>query len=75
MLHQKIAIALNWPIEKVTTLSFHSLRELVRPIDKELADRITAQIQSGAHIIGKPKMSWLFEGGSNSDLKERNLKG
>lgn len=49
-LHQRIADALGWTLEQTQSLSFHTLRELVRPVSAKLADEITQAIRSGAYV-------------------------
>jgi len=49
-LHEQIAKALGWPLKDVRSMSLHSLRDLVRPVDRALADDISAMIRSGKHI-------------------------
>jgi hypothetical protein len=46
-LHARIATALRWPMRDVQSMSLHSLRELVRPVSRKLADEIADAIQSG----------------------------
>ena len=53
-LHDRIAKALNWPVTDVQTLSFQSLRELVKSTHPKLAHEITQEIRSGRYIVGEP---------------------
>jgi hypothetical protein len=41
---ERIAQALNWPLHDVESLSLPSLRELVRPVDRYLAEEISESI-------------------------------
>jgi hypothetical protein len=52
-LHARIADALGWSESEVHSHSLQGLRELVRPIDAELAQEITDRIVSGDGIRGK----------------------
>lgn len=51
-LHERIAKALGWEVEEVRTMSFQTLRELVRPVSDKLAHEITQEIESGRYIKG-----------------------
>ena len=53
-LHDRIAKTLGWSTRDVQSLSMQSLRDLVRPIDPDLAREMDLVIQSGAYIIGEP---------------------
>lgn len=53
-LHDRIASALGWTPAEARSLSMHSLRDLVRPVNPELAQEISHVIQSGAYIVGAP---------------------
>jgi ElaB/YqjD/DUF883 family membrane-anchored ribosome-binding protein/DNA-directed RNA polymerase subunit RPC12/RpoP len=50
-LHDRIAKALKWSMKDVQSMSLASLRELVRPVDKKLADEISTVIQKGGHLF------------------------
>jgi len=56
-LHERIAIALGWTLTETHGFSLRSLRDLVRPVDAELALEITQQIETLARwahrIAGK----------------------
>ena len=43
-LHERIAQALNWPLRDVESMSLPSLHELVRPVDRRLAEEISESI-------------------------------
>lgn len=43
-LHERIAKALGWPLRDVESMSLPSLRELVRPVDRYLAEEISESI-------------------------------
>jgi hypothetical protein len=49
-LHERIAKALDWPLADVQSMSLAALRELVRPVDKKLADEISAALSGGSHL-------------------------
>ena len=53
-LHDRIAKALGWSTKDVQSLSMQSLRDLVRPVDPNLARELDYVIQSGAYIRGIP---------------------
>jgi hypothetical protein len=53
-LHDRIAKALGWSTRDVQSLSMQSLRDLVRPVDADLAREMDYVIQSGAYIVGAP---------------------
>lgn len=50
-LHDRIAKALGWPLSDVRSMSLHSLRDLVRPVDPALASDISRVIASGGYIL------------------------
>lgn len=54
-LHDRVAKALGWSTEDVQSVSMHSLRDLVRPIDPDLARELGYAIQSGAYIRGETR--------------------
>ena len=57
-LHDRIAKTLGWSTRDVQSMSMQSLRELVRPVDPDLAREMDYVIQSGAYVRGsavKPK--------------------
>lgn len=51
-MHEKIAKALGWTVSETQTFSLPTLRDLVRPVDPELAQEISNVIQRGSHIVG-----------------------
>jgi hypothetical protein len=53
-LHDRAARALGWSPADARSVSMHSLRDLVRPVDPELAQEISVAIQSGAYVRGEP---------------------
>jgi hypothetical protein len=53
-LHDRIARTLGWSPADVRSLSMQSLRELVRPVDPDLARELDLVIQSGGYIRGEP---------------------
>lgn len=53
-LHERIATALGWSTRDVQSLSMQSLRDLVRPVDPDLARELDYVIQSGAYVRGTP---------------------
>ena len=53
-LHDRIAHALGWTPAEARSLSMQSLRDLVRPVNPDLAQEISHVIQSGAYIVGAP---------------------
>ena len=52
-LHDRVAKVLGWSTKDVQSVSMHSLRDLVRPVDPDLARELSYAIQSGAYIRGK----------------------
>jgi hypothetical protein len=53
-LHTRIAHALGWSLSEVRSMSFQSLRELVRVEHPKLAAELTEQIRTGQYIVGEP---------------------
>jgi hypothetical protein len=51
-LHDKIAKVLGWTVADTKSMSLASLRELVRPVDLNLANELSDVIQNGGHIKG-----------------------
>jgi hypothetical protein len=51
-MHERAAKALGWSVADTHSMSLHSLRELVRPVNPELAGEMTRAIQSGSYIRG-----------------------
>jgi len=49
-LHPRIAQALGWPLSDTLTMSLLTLRELVRPVDRDLAADITRHLADDAHV-------------------------
>lgn len=56
-LHDRIAKALGWSGRDVQSLSMQSLRDLVLPVDPNLAQELNYAIQSGAYVRGTPTKS------------------
>lgn len=54
-LHERIAKALGWSTSDVRSFSMQSLRDLVRPVDPNLAREMDYVIQSGAYVRGEPQ--------------------
>jgi hypothetical protein len=52
-LHDRIAEALNWNIEETWGFSLAAMRDLVRPVDPELAQDITLAIEGIGHVARK----------------------
>ncbi len=50
-LRDRVADALGWSAEQVRSMSWQSLRELVRPVSQNLAQEITTAIQSGSYAL------------------------
>lgn len=55
-LHDRVAKALGWSTKDVQSVSMQSLRDLVRPVDPDLARELGYAIQSGAYIQGAPQV-------------------
>lgn len=53
-LHERVAKALGWSVRDAQSLSMQALRELVRPVDANLARELDHLIRSGAYIRGEP---------------------
>jgi hypothetical protein len=53
-LHDRVAHALGWTPAETRSVSMQSLRDLVRPVDPDLAQEISHVIQSGAYVSGTP---------------------
>ena len=53
-LHDRIAKVLGWSTRDAQSLSMQSLRDLVRPVDADLARELDYVIQSGAYVRGAP---------------------
>jgi hypothetical protein len=53
-LHERVAKALGWSVEDTQSMSMQALRDLVRPVDKDLAREMDYMIQSGAYVRGEP---------------------
>jgi len=45
-LHERIAQCLGWTVDQLQSFSLTSLRDLVQPVSKELAEEITKEIKS-----------------------------
>lgn len=54
-LNERIAAALGWPVADTYTLSLQSLRELVRPVDANLAAELARSITSGTCITRRTR--------------------
>ena len=63
-IHARAAKALGWTIEETQSMSFQSLREVVRKHDPALANEITRQIQSGEYIKGERRRTRSRAAGS-----------
>ena len=48
-LHTRIAEALGWTEAEVKSVSFQSLRDIVRPISQKLANELEAAIRTGSY--------------------------
>lgn len=48
---RRIAAVLGWTLEEVNQFAYPTLRELVRPIDPQLADDISRVIADGSYIL------------------------
>ena len=53
-LHDRVAKVLGWSTKDVQSMSMQSLRDLVRPVDADLARQMDYVIQSGAYVRGAP---------------------
>lgn len=53
-LHQKIAKTLGWSIKDTKTFDLPTLRELVRPFNRSLAEEVSQVIKEGSHLTEKP---------------------
>lgn len=53
-LHERAAKILGWSAKDARSISMQGLRELVRPVDPDLAREMDYMIQSGAYIRGEP---------------------
>lgn len=49
-LTERVAAALGWSVEDVQSMSYQSLRDLVRPVSEKLAAELTSAMRSGAYI-------------------------
>ena len=49
-LHTRIAEALGWTEAEVKSVSFQSLRDIVRPVSRKLADEIDWAIRTGSYV-------------------------
>lgn len=54
-MHERAAKALGWSVADTQSMSLAALREMVRPVNPELAGEMTRAIQSGSHIVGAPQ--------------------
>lgn len=62
-LYDRAARALGWKPADARTVSMHTLRDLVRPVDPDLAQEMTLAIQSGAYLKApKKKIAKDLEG-------------
>jgi hypothetical protein len=52
-LHTRIAEALGWTEAEVKSVSFQSLRDIVRPISQKLANELEAAIRTGSYLKEK----------------------
>lgn len=53
-LHERVAKALGWTVKDAQSLSMQALRDLVRPVDPDLAREMDYLIRSGEYIRGEP---------------------
>lgn len=53
-MHERAAKALGWSVADTQSMSLAALRDMVRPVNPELAGEMTRAIQKGSHIIGAP---------------------
>ncbi len=53
-MHERAAKALGWSVADTQSMSLAALRELVRPVNPQLAGEMSRAIQSGSHIKGAP---------------------
>ncbi len=51
MLHERIAEVLGWSVAEVQSFSLRALRDLVRSIDPDLAETITAEIRTHERAV------------------------
>lgn len=58
-LHDRAARVLGWSPADVRSLSMQSLRDLVRPVDPDLAREMDYVIQSGAYVREDEVDEWL----------------
>lgn len=54
-IRERVAHALGWTIEQTMSFSYQALRELVRPVDGNLASELTRLIQTGQYIVGRSR--------------------
>lgn len=52
-LRERIAACLKWTVQDTYGFSLESLREMVRPVDRGLAQEVSSIIYSGKHITGQ----------------------
>jgi hypothetical protein len=53
-LHEQIAETLGWSLADVQSFNLRALRELVRPVNPKIAQRIGWEINKPSHYIGEP---------------------
>lgn len=53
-IHRQIAEVLGWSEQDTAKFSMQSLRELVRPLDPELAAMMDRHIRSQSYVVGEP---------------------
>lgn len=79
-LHKRVAKALGWSVADAQALSMASLRELVRPVDPDLAREMDYMIQSGAYVRGLPGPQerwtkiWIREGSRPWELWHSSVR-
>lgn len=73
-LHDRAARALGWNVNDVRSVSMQSLRDLVRPVDPNLAQEISLAIQSGAYIRGEPARARRSHSAKRKTLRADQLR-
>lgn len=67
-LHEKIADRLKWKVDEVASFSLAALRDLVKPLDSNLASEVSDALHCRAHLF-TPQTTFAC----NSDLTRRRL--
>lgn len=52
-IHERAAASLGWSLRDTTSLSLHSLRELLRDTSPKLVAEITSEIRSGRVVLAE----------------------